>query len=298
MHRTLRSAALLAAAGGLLALIAPAAASANEHKPAENRSRVVRVVGNGTSVHIDHARVEAGTVSFKVSSTNPVVQGNGGSAISLFQPKHGVTLSTAFADLNEEFSSVPATAAKGTRDLTRDVSFFGLANLVPGSPEVVTENLRSGTYYLFDLGNFTGKGNPVTTRLSVTGRGRGTSLHGDVYVTPTSADRFIAPNRWPHRGSYLFHNVADTIHFMEIMPVKAGTTDKEIQAFFNSGSQSAPPFARNGPSGGNNVVSPGGTILVSYNLPRGTYVLLCFVADDMTGIPHAIMGMHKVIQLK
>ena len=85
---------------------------------------------------------------------------------------------------------------------------------------------------------------------------------------------------------------------MEIMPVKAGTTDKEIQAFFNSGSQSAPPFARNGPSGGNDVVSPGGTIRVSYNLPRGTYVLLCFVADDMTGIPHAIMGMHKVIHLK
>ncbi len=26
-------------------------------------------------------------------------------------------------------------------------------------------------------------------------------------------------------------------------------------------------------------------------------VLLCFVADDMTGIPHAVMGMHKVIQV-
>ena len=297
MHRSLRSAALLAAAGGLLTLIAPAA-SANDHKPADNRSHVVGVVGNGTSVHIDHGSVEAGTVSFKVSSTNRVVQGNGGSSISLFQPKRGVKLSKAFADLHEEFSSVPATAAKGTRDLVRDVSFFGLADLVPGSPEVVTENLRSGTYYLMDLGSFTGKGNPVTTRLSVTGRGRGSSLHGNVYVTPTSADRFIAPNKWPHRGSYLFHNIADTIHFMEIMPVKAGTTDKEIQAFFKSGSQSAPPFARNGPSGGNDVVSPGGTILVSYNLPRGTYVLLCFIADDMTGIPHAVMGMHKVIQLK
>jgi len=30
--------------------------------------------------------------------------------------------------------------------------------------------------------------------------------------------------------------------------------------------------------------------MVSYNLPRGTYVLLCFVADDMTGMPHAIHG--------
>ena len=74
----------------------------------------------------------------------------------------------------------------------------------------------------------------------------------------TSADRFIAP-RFPGRtaGSYLFANVADTIHFMEIMPVKDGTTDAQIQAFFNSGSQSAPPFAKAGPFGGNDVVSPG-----------------------------------------
>ena len=297
MHRILRSAALLTAAGGLLALMAPAA-SANEHHPAGDRSHSVTVVGNGTSVHIDHARVEAGTVSFKVSSTNPVVQGNGGSNISMFQPKHGVTLARVFADLREEFSSNTHTAAKGTRDIVRDVSLFGLADVVPGYPEVVTENLHSGTYYLMDLVNFTGKGNPVTTRLFVTGHGRSSALHGQVYVTPTSADRFIAPSRWPHHGTYLFHNVADTIHFMAIVPVKAGTTDRQIQAFFNSGSQSQPPFFRNGPSGGNDVVSPGGTIMVSYNLPRGSYVLLCFVADDMTGIPHAIMGMHKVIQLK
>lgn len=40
---------------------------------------------------------------------------------------------------------------------------------------------------------------------------------------------------------------------------------------------------------------PGRVIRVSYNLPRVTYVLLCFVADDMTGLAHAIMGMHLVI---
>jgi hypothetical protein len=284
------------AAGGLVALAGPAA-SANEHTPAWNRSHCVTVVGNGTSVHTDQARVKGGTVCFKVSSTNPVSQGNGGSNISLFQPKHGVTLAMVFADLREEFSSTPATAAKGTRDLVRDVSIFGLADVVPGYPEVVTENLRSGTYYLMDLVNFTGKGNPAITGLRVTGHGRVHELEGRVHVAATSTDRFIAPGYWPHRGTYLFHNVADTIHFMAIVPVKAGTTDQQIQAFFNSGSQSPPPFFRNGPSGGNDVVSPGGTIMVSYNLPRGTYVLLCFVADDMTGMPHAIMGMHKVIHL-
>ena len=292
MHRTLRAAAVLVATGGLLASAAPA--FANEHTAAGHG---VTVVGDGSSVGVDRATVEAGRVSFNVSSTNPVVQGNGGSNISLFQPKHGVTLEQVFADLREEFSSQPATAATGTRDLVRDVSIFGLADVVPGSPEVVTENLRSGTYYLMDLVKFSGVGQPTTTRLSVAGNGTGSPLKGRVLVTPTSADRFIAPSTWSHSGTYLFHNVADTIHFMAIQPVEAGTTDPQIQAFFDSGSQTPPPFFRAGPSGGNDVVSPGGTIRVAYNLPAGTYVLLCFVADDVTGMPHALMGMHKVIQL-
>ena len=284
------------AVGGLLALAGPAA-SAGEHAPASGRPHCVKVVGNGTSAHTGQAKVGGGRVCFSVSSTNPVVQGNGGSDISLFQPRHGVKLKTVFADLREEFSQTPAIAAQGTRDINQDISLFGLAQVVPGYPEVVTENLRAGTYYLMDLINYNGKANPVLTTLRVTGHGRPGPLYGSVYVTPTSADRFIAPRVWPHRGTYLFHNIADTIHFMAITPVKPGTTDAQIQAFFNSNGQVPPPFIA-GPSGGNDVVSPGKTIAVSYNLPRGTYVLLCFVADDVTGIPHAIMGMHLVIRLK
>lgn len=292
MHRILRAAAALTAAGGLLALAGPA--SASDHGAAGHR---ITVVGNGSSVRIDHTTVHAGTISFKVSSTNPASQNGGGSTISLFRPKQGVTLAQVFADLREELSSTPAVAAKGTRDIVRDVSLYGLADVIPGYPEIVTENLRHGTYYLMDLANYSGKGQPKTTRLVVTGHAEARALYGRVHVAATSTDRFIAPAWWPHHGTYLFRNVSDTIHFMAIVPVKDGTTDQQIQAYFSSGSQSPPPFARNGPSGGNDVVSPGKTIAVSYNLPRGTYALLCFVADDVTGMPHAVMGMHKVIRL-
>ena len=292
MHRILRAAAALTAAGGLLALAGPA--SASDHGAAGHR---ITVVGNGSSVRVDHTTVHAGTISFKVSSTNPASQSGGGSTITLFRPKHGVTLARVFADLREEFSSTPAVAAKGTRDIVRDVSLYGLADVIPGYPEIVTENLRHGTYYLMDLANYSGKGQPKTIRLVVTGHAEAYALYGRVHVAATSTDRFIAPAWWPHHGTYLFRNVSDTIHFMAIVPVKDGTTDQQIQAYFSSGSQSPPPFARNGPSGGNDVVSPGKTIAVSYNLPRGTYALLCFVADDVTGMPHAVMGMHKVIRL-
>jgi hypothetical protein len=47
-----------------------------------------------------------------------------------------------------------------------------------------------------------------------------------------------------------------------------------------------------------NVLSPGRTAQLSYKLPAGTYVLLCFVPDAETGEPHAAMGMHEVVTLK
>jgi hypothetical protein len=84
---------------------------------------------------------------------------------------------------------------------------------------------------------------------------------------------------------------------MVLQPVKKGTTDKQVADFLASGSQGAPPFAGSGPSVANDVVSPGYSLQVTYDLPEGTYVLLCFVADDVTGKPHALMGMHKVVVL-
>lgn len=43
--------------------------------------------------------------------------------------------------------------------------------------------------------------------------------------------------------------------------------------------------------GGPNVVPPGGQQRTQQNLTAGTYVLLCFVPDSMTGAPHFAMGM-------
>ncbi len=84
---------------------------------------------------------------------------------------------------------------------------------------------------------------------------------------------------------------------MNLTPVKDGTTDRQVQAYFDSHSQKPPKFLKAGPSIGNDVTSPGQSLQLTYNLPKGTYVALCFIADDMTGAPHATMGMHKVVVL-
>ena len=293
MRKLLACAAAVAlSASGLV--VGAANAGADPH---HSRSSV-SVVGNGSHVTLSRSSVDEGIVRFRVSSTFA----GGSSNITMFQPKAHVNVAKVLADLQEEFSSDPATAAKGTRDLVRDARFFGLADVAPGNPAIVTERLKRGTYYLMDLGA-PPTGAPALTRLRVRGHGDDDGDHvslprAKATVDLTSADRFVVHGRLPAHGTVRVRNVSDTIHFMGISPVKKGTTDAQIQAFFDSGTQQPPPFFVDGPSVGMDVQSPGRQAFLTYRLPPGTYVLFCFVADDKTGMPHALMGMHKVVTLR
>jgi len=117
-------------------------------------------------------------------------------------------------------------------------------------------------------------------------------------VKLTSDDRFDSSDVLPASGTITVRNTSDTLHFMSVSPVKPGTTDDDIQHFFQSNDQGEPPFALDGPSIEMGVLSPGGHADITYTLPAGTYVLECFIPDDQTGMPHAVMGMHKVVTLQ
>jgi hypothetical protein len=245
-------------------------------------------------VWLDRDSVKAGSIQFRVNTSVP--QSNGGSDISLFRLSPGKSLNDVLADFQEEFGSNPA---KGTRDLTRDIDVHGLADVVHGYTMVVTENLSPGTYYLFDSGVTPPSGPSSFKRFTVGSDRSGVAQTSDrtsaLTVRLTSADTFVAPRNWPHDATVTVANVSDTLHFMNLQPVKDGTTDKQVQDYFDSGSQSPPPFLKQGPSSGADVQSPGNSLQLTYDLPAGTYVLLCFIADDQTGMPHALMGMHKVV---
>jgi hypothetical protein len=292
-------AALTLAAAGTLATAGPAAAQGH---PSEHPGQVTTVLvhGDGTNVTLSRSSVNEGRIAFKVDTTNSTP--NSGSRITLFRLVGHATLDTFKADLAEEISQDPLIAAKGTRDLNRDIQSFGLADVIPGFPAMVTERLTAGTYHLMDLGTEPGPTGPVFTTFTVRHTGHpadrpGDRAHGPV-IKLTSADRFVGPRTLPARGTVTVRNVADTIHFMEMQPVVKGTTDAQIQEYFDSGSQDPPPFGVDGPGVGLDVLSAGRQAELTYSLPPGTYVLLCFIADDVTGMPHAIMGMHKVVTLK
>ena len=58
------------------------------------------------------------------------------------------------------------------------------------------------------------------------------------------------------------------------------------------------PVTIAGPSVGLMMISAGRHAQLSYNLPRGTYLMFCEVPDEADGTPHIFMGMWKVITLR
>lgn len=289
-RRLLRSTLVLAAAGALLTAGSPAALADGDSGPGRD-VQTVHVVGNGSSARVDDAHVRAGTVRFAVSTTGAF------SAVTMFSLKHGATLDQFFADVRHEFDPDARVRAQGTRDARQHATFYGLADVVPGVPLAVTENLRPGTYWLMDLTTPPTAANPPVTRFRVTdGRDGDGGQDADVRVR-LAGDRFLAPRVWPHEGTWSLLDDDDTLHFMLLQPVQPGTTDPKLQAALEHGTQTT-LYDGTRPAVGSEVVSPGITHAVSYDLPRGRYALLCFVADERDGMPHAVMGMHLVIDLR
>ena len=261
----------------------------------------MRVTGDASGLHFSRTRVRAGIVRFRISTTNVP----NGSSVDLFRLRRGVTLTQFAANFNKEFSEDAAVRASGTRALVRDAKFYGLASVQPDSPATVTVKLGAGTYYVAELvPGFKPDASAVTT-FRVGGhehhrsgrRGEHNRLpHTSATITMVN-DRFVVSGRLRAMSAVRVRNVDDTIHIAIIAPVADGTTDAQVQEYFDSKSQEAPAFERQGPGAFVNVLSPGRELVLGHQLPRGTYVLLCYVADEDDGMFHAEMGMHKVVKL-
>ncbi len=294
------AAALLTTAMAMLGVATPAwATSGSYHHGGDhhiNRVQVVSITDGDPRPSVSNTWLSAGRIQFDISTESAH-----GRNVTLFTLKPGAQFADVAKGLQEEFSP---DGAQGTRDLVKAADFHGLADVQPGSPVTVTQRLDRGTYYVFSL-DASAEAIPPLTMDNVTvlhvGKGDRSSNAASERRLPriklTSDDRFKVSGQLPASGSVQVRNVSDTIHIMAFQPVQPGTTDEQVQAYFESDVHDPPAFAADGPSIGMSALSPGNELVMSYALPKGTYVLLCFVADDETGMPHALMGMHKVVTL-
>ncbi len=243
---------------------------------------------------------ESGLVSFRVKTDDPA-----GRQLQVIRPHQGVTIDQVLKDLAGAVGNDPAVGAASIKAVNGEAEALGGAFVTPTVKEEFTEEISDGPVYLLDFTAFLADPTkPVLKTLDLCGpNGRHLAKfpHAIVIQRETTAGpRFDTHDVDSANGTILVHNAAPEIHEMEIQPVAPGTTDAQIQAYFDAILQGKqpPPAPFTGPPAGLSAISPDHTALLdTHGLPPGTYALLCFVPDDQNGLPHAFLGMHKVVQL-
>ncbi|MEU6863648.1 hypothetical protein ABZ924_10295 [Streptomyces sp. NPDC046876] len=269
----------------------------------------VKVTASGIKAPLS---ARAGLVSFRVTTDDP-----NGHLLQAFRPHPGVSADQVLADLAKAVSHQPVPTAEGIAAVRDRAELFGGAQVTPSVAETFTTPVGAGEVVLLDFSAFLADpAHPVTRTLRLYGGRTYEAPDGTIGTgSPISADgpagvagslvlerdtadgpRFEVHGLDRAGDSILVHNASDELHEMALQPVAPGTTDAQIQAVFDRAAPGPLPYT--GRPVGAGIVSPGRSVLLeTRNLPPGTYVLLCFVPDDVTGLPHAIKGMHQVVVL-
>jgi hypothetical protein len=299
--------------GGSLATAAPA--SANRDPGAQGVW--ITVTGHGLHAMISNSDVHPGWLKLNIKdSTSPTI----GADIVVVQMRHGYPVKRLTKDIGVQTtqSSSPAQNAASTVDINKIAIALGGGDTFGSARFFRSDTIwlpGRGTYYVINTGAGNGPAPTVVGKLEASGRTveAGAPDHsGTIWLGNGSADTITLSGHMSARGTVKVRNNGDSIHLLQISKVKKGVTDAQVQAEYNSlmmnMNMNQPPNPDPAglatrttvltPSTGSDAVSPGHASLFSYNLPAGTYLLQCFVADAKTGIPHTFMGMHLIVHLR
>jgi hypothetical protein len=281
LHSTLRTAVAVACAvtlgaAPLLVHTTATAKTAEAGEAAEAAIQSITIKVAKRAINVRGARgLDAGRVKVEV-------KGAGTAEI--------VRLARGYKD--REFKRDLAAASKGNikalKRFVRNVEFFGGFE-AGGSGTVVLP--RAGEYTVFspfasrDLAHF---------RADALKRSRTPDADGK--IVGRTGPKWGGSNHLPAKGTFKFKNADRTVpHFVLLQQVPEGTTTDQVLAFLQT-EQGPPPFLEGSLETGS--ISPGRSMTVNYDLPPGQYVIICFFPDpNMGGMPHALMGMLKMIHL-
>lgn len=265
-------------------LVAPTGATAS---PETARAAMphIRATLTAKSIKLDGAdRLRAGRVRLSV-------KGKGG-VVEFIRFKRGYDAARFAADINR------FGAKNDMKALRRVVARTDIVGGFTGGGSGTIVFPRAGSYTPFSIGQ---RGVVLGRAIDVGGPVRKVRV-------PRTDGRIIAKNgpSWggsthlPASGSFLFKNKRDTgvPHFVVLQQVAEGTTTDQVLEFLQSGAEGPPPAWALPGSMETGSVSPGRKMTVDYDLPAGQYVVLCFFPDPrMDGMPHALMGMLRMVHL-
>lgn len=283
MHLRTGVTALAATALTALALVAPQAVAADAGTRTTSAAKAQVVVAHMTSsrIWLSDATVHAGRILFTARTRD------GGHTLQVARLRNGYTIDQVGQDIEKALrGDVPAV-----QRVDNGVSFRGGVETHPARPGRFSTVLRAGHYLVLDQ---SGGG---LARLTVTGshvRRVHASHHGT--VTAFSYGFGSSPRALTAHGWIRLSNQSEQPHFVEFQRVKPGTTASMVRKTLAADASGTPSWTlkANLSSG---VISPGNTEVMHVDLPAGRYVLLCWWPDDKTGMPHALMGMWKLVTL-
>jgi hypothetical protein len=265
-------------------LLAPSGATAS---PASTTSRAA--TPHLTATLTKKSIKIAGADNLRPGRVMLEVKGNGVVELAMF--KRGYDATDFLADINQYGAKNDIKALKHALAHTQILGGFQGG----GSGTIVLP--RAGSYTPFSLGQ---RGVVIGDPIMAHGAKRSSSTprtDGSILAKPGPS--WGGASTLPASGRFLFKNKATTgvPHFVVLQQVAEGTTTDTVLAFLQSGDEGQPPW---GLPGGMETgsLSPGKSMTVDYDLPAGQYVVMCFFPDPkMGGMPHALMGMLRMIHL-
>lgn len=209
-----------------------------------------------------------------------------------------------WADLRSDFKTMApnlfapnGNTKKGLKALNHiiaNVTGYGGFDVMAGKSAHGTLLLpHAGTYVIFNDSNVPRSPHWLTVTAPV---GPQTLPAADANVVAKTTRRFGGDTTLPAKGTINFTNKStESPHFLNLQQVKPGTTRKQvIEALQGNGGP--PPFLDG--VAGTDALTTGQSMNVHVHLPAGTYAEMCFFPDPKTGMPHAFMGMVRIVKLK
>jgi hypothetical protein len=302
MPRTLHRSVGLAVAGtaalGLVASGAGAAISAPRSHAALASTPALHVTASRKGFTVKGPTTfAAGRVALTLKSTH------GDHEVDVVSFKSGYSFSKFTADVAAYGQSAQTgkhvkAGLKHLRNAVKHTNVYGGLDATNANTSGTIVLPKAGTYTIFN-----DSGVPAQpTTLTVTGPEVTRADPGATATAiATNAKRWAGSSTLPAKGTITFENKAsDTPHFLVLTHVKKGTTRKQIITYLNSPagqSNAQPPFALKGEAD-TDILGAHQSMTLTYKLPKGTYAELCFFPDLKTGMPHALMGMVRIVTLK